>query len=259
MSEGIVQAAGGGPQPDFESMTAQELLGWAFERFGPEKFVLVSSFQAEAVVLIDMAWRICKQARVVTIDTGRLPQETYDLIDEVRNRYGIEVETLFPAAREVEALARRHGMNPFYRSPELRSLCCFIRKVRPLRKALSRVDAWAAGLRRAHSQARSGIKKVSWDEANAVLKICPLADWSDEDVWGYIEERRLPRHALYERGYLSIGCGPCTRPVEPGGDPRSGRWWWEEENKKECGLHARNRPEEGLERELAALLAAGPS
>lgn len=222
----------------FEDEEPEDVLEWAFDRFGEEKFALISSFQAEAMVLIDMAWRINDKVRVITVDTGRLPQETFDLIDKVRDEYGLAVEVVAPKSRMVEKMVNRHGPNLFYRDVDLRLLCCHIRKVLPLTSVLTDLDAWATGLRRGQWATRGNIRKIDIDhDHGGLVKINPLADWSEEAVWEYIKEHDVPYHALYDRGYTSIGCLPCSRPVEEGADSRSGRWWWETGAPKECGMH----------------------
>ncbi len=238
----------------FEDKEPEDVLEWAFERFGPERFALVSSFQAEAVVLIDMAWRINDQVRVVTVDTGRLPQETYELIDRVRDEYGIPIEVVVPNSRMTQKMVSRNGVNLFYKSVEMRLLCCHVRKVLPLTGILEELDGWATGLRRGQWATRGNIRKVDIDhDHGGLVKVSPLADWSDDAVWEYIRDNDVPYHALYDKGFTSIGCAPCTRPVEPGQDARSGRWWWENGAPKECGMHC---PIEtgGFEHEVEAIL-----
>ena len=223
-----------------EQATPVDLLRWTLSRFG-EKAALVTAFQAEGLVLLDMVHRLLPDAepRVITIDTGRLPQETYDLIDQVRERYGVEVEVVFPRAEAVTEMVHRRGVNLFYRSPEDRRACCQTRKVEPLGRLLESLDAWITGLRRQQSSERAAIEPLELDETHGGLwKLNPLAHWSWQEVWDYIELHNVPYHAFYDRGYTTIGCAPCTRAVRPGADPRSGRWWWEEEDvSKECGLH----------------------
>lgn len=222
----------------FERKHPKDILHWAFERFGKKRFALVSSFQAEAMVLLDIAAQLEPDVRVVTIDTGRLPAETYEFIDRVREHYNIRIEVVYPEADLVEAMTTKYGVNLFYRKPDLRKLCCHVRKVRPLARVLQSVDAWGTGLRRDQTAHRSAVPKIGPDPNHAnVVKLCPLADWSWDDVWNYIRTHNVPYHPLYDNGYLSIGCAPCTRPVQNGDDPRSGRWWWEEATHKECGLH----------------------
>jgi phosphoadenosine phosphosulfate reductase len=187
------------------------------------------------MVIVDMVARISPDVRVITLDTGRLPAETYDMIEAVRERYGVAVEVVSPDAREVEAMVTRHGPNLFYQSVALRSLCCHFRKVRPLDRKLEEFDAWVVGLRRSQSETRAGLDKIQ--NLNGRLKISPLADWSAEEVKAYILEHDVPEHPLYLRGFTSIGCEPCTRSVTVGEAERAGRWWWEDASNKECGLH----------------------
>lgn len=241
----------------FEEKRPEAILEWAFEHFGSRRFALVSSFQAEAMVLIDMATRIQPDVRVITIDTGRLPEETHALIDRVRDRYGLRIETVYPETDLVEAMTSKHGANLFYREADLRKLCCHVRKVRPLARALQSVDAWGTGLRRDQAATRARIPKVGLDSNNGgIVKLCPIVDWVWDDVWAYIRRHNVPHHPLYDQGYLSIGCAPCTRPVQAGEDPRSGRWWWEEATHKECGLHLPGS-QSPIDQETEALIAGG--
>jgi phosphoadenosine phosphosulfate reductase len=221
----------------------EAVLRWAYAAF--PKLAIVASMQAESSVLIDMAARMNRDVHVITLDTGRLPQETHDMIDAIRDRYGVALEVVAPETREVEELTREHGTNPFYRSVELRRLCCEIRKSRPLTRALGSYDAWVTGVRRQQAATRSETKVVTADlEHPGLVKIAPLATWSKEQVWDYIKANDVPHNALYGRGYTSIGCAPCTRATEAGEDERAGRWWWETGAVKECGLHwtPDNRP-----------------
>lgn len=224
---------------NLEGSNPQELLTWAFEKFD-NRIALASSFQAEESVLIDMAYRIGKSdLRVFTLDTGRLNQETYECMDAIRERYGIQLEVFFPDAGEVEAMVRRHGLNLFYQSTELRKMCCAVRKVNPLNRALKTVDAWMTGLRREQSVTRDSLRKVQVDhDHGGILKLNPLIDWSQEEVWNYIRKHSVPYNRLHDAGYPSIGCAPCTRAIAPGENLRAGRWWWESPESKECGLHA---------------------
>jgi phosphoadenosine phosphosulfate reductase len=227
----------------FDEGTAEEVLAWALKEFGP-RIAISTSFQAEGVVIIDLARRISSDVRVFTIDTGRLPQETYALIDEVRSRYEIDVEVYFPAAAQIESMVRRHGLNLFTKDPALRLLCCHVRKVEPLQRALNGLDAWITGLRRSQGVTRGGVSKVEIDSSHGgIVKVNPIADWSSDDVWDYIRANNVPANALYEQGYTSIGCTPCTRAIAPGEDDRAGRWWWEAPEDKECGIHSTARPE----------------
>jgi phosphoadenosine phosphosulfate reductase len=219
-----------------DPMPAQDVVRLALEKFG-QRVALSSSFGAEDMVLIDMLLTIDPKARVFTLDTGRLPQETYNVIDATRQKYGATIEVLFPQPEAVQNMVEEHGMNLFYHSVENRKLCCGVRKMEPLRRALSTLDAWITGLRREQSVTRTAVHKVEWDEGNKLIKVNPLVDWSHEDVWKYIREHNVPYNALHDRGYPSIGCGPCTRAVQPGEHERAGRWWWENPESKECGLH----------------------
>ena len=219
-----------------EPMAAPDVLRLALGRFG-RRVALSSSFGAEDMVLIDMLMSLDPAARIFTLDTGRLPQETYNLIDATRQKYGATVEVFFPQAEAVQAMVAEHGMNLFYRSVENRQLCCGVRKMEPLRRALSGLDAWITGLRREQSITRTDVHKIQWDESNRLVKVNPLVGWSRDDVWTYIHEHNVPYNALHDRGYPSIGCGPCTRAVQPGEHERAGRWWWEHPETKECGLH----------------------
>ena len=222
---------------EYESKSAEDVLRWALDTFGT-RVAISTSFQAEGMVVLDMAHRIDPQVRVFTIDTGRLPQETYDLIDRVRDHYGISLEVYYPDQDELTNMVARHGVNLFYRSVSLRLLCCEIRKVNPLKRALANLDAWITGLRRSQSGTRSGIAKIEVDSAHGgIVKVNPLADWSQEQVWSYMRANDVPYNALYDKGYTSIGCAPCTRPAQPGEAPRAGRWWWEVGIPKECGIH----------------------
>jgi len=183
------------------------------------------------MVLLDMAAKLSRDIGVITLDTGRLPEETFTMIDTVRRRYGIAIETVTPDPAEVASMVARHGPNLFHDSVPQRMLCCQIRKVRPLERRLASFDAWVTGLRRGQNGSRADILRI--DETARPVKINPLADWSDEEVDKYIRENDVPLHPLYSRGYGSIGCAPCTRP----GSGRDGRWWWEADADKECGIH----------------------
>lgn len=223
--------------PDAESWSAEQVLRWAVGTYG-RNVALSSSFQADGMVVLDIASRLGLELRVITVDTGRLPPETHELIDEVRERYSIEIETQFPDQTELSDLVTKFGANPFYRSVSLRLMCCEVRKSHPVDTALSGLDAWITGLRRNQIETRQSIKKIEIDDAHSgIVKINPLADWNDTTVWDYIKANEVPYNRLYDMGYTSIGCSPCTRPVEPGEDSRAGRWWWESGVSKECGIH----------------------
>ncbi len=199
--------------------------------------VLASSLGLEDVVLIDLVSKLPKdeRPRIITLDTGRLPAETYELFDRLEGKYGVAIEVYFPEAVSVEALVRKQGINGFYSSVEARHACCDVRKVHPLSRALQGAEAWITGLRRAQASTRGSVRKVEWDGAR--LKVNPLADFTLEDTWDYVRKNGVPYNALHDRGFPSIGCAPCTRAIEPGEDIRAGRWWWENPNHRECGIH----------------------
>lgn len=225
-------------------MTPEEILARAYGEF--ERVALVASFQAESGVLIDMACRLGLEPEVLTLDTGRLPAETHDVIEEFRSRYPVRIHVLHPDPAEVEAMTSAHGTELFRDSVELRLHCCDVRKSRPLTRALSGYEAWITGVRRQQSATRAATPVVESDpEHGGIAKIAPLADWSHDQVWGYIRANGVPVHALYASGYTSIGCAPCTRATEPGEDERAGRWWWEIDGIKECGLHWAGSPKLG--------------
>ena len=222
------------------ALSTADLLVWSFEKFHP-RLALACSFQAEESVLIDMIHRERgADFRLFTLDTGRLNQETYDCMDAIRERYGMEIEVFFPDHKLVQSMVRQHGSNLFYHSIEQRKLCCNVRKVEPLNRALSNLAAWMTGLRRAQAPMRAAVPKVEIDvDYGGIFKINPLADWSHEEIWDYVRAHDLPINRLHQQNYPSIGCAPCTRPIKPGEDLRAGRWWWENPDTKECGLHLR--------------------
>jgi len=236
-SDSLLESIG---QGSFESWNAERILGWAIETFHP-RLVLSASFGApEGMVLLDLMQRMEPGVRVFTLDTGRLPQATHDLIDRVRDRYGVAVEVVFPDPSEVVEMVRQGGQNLFYESVEKRQLCCRIRKVEPMRRyfATAGLDAWVAGLRRGQGVTRTEAAKVEIDDAHGgLVKINPLVDWSHEQVWDYVREHNVPVNRLHKAGYPSVGCDPCSRAIQPGEDIRAGRWWWENPETKECGIH----------------------
>jgi thioredoxin-dependent adenylylsulfate APS reductase len=240
---------------EYDDKDPHEVLGWAIAQFG-RGLAICSSFQAEGCALIEMAWRIDPAIRVFTIDTGRMPQETYDVIDAIRAKYGVKTEIYLPDSGLVEQMTTRNGQNLFYESVNKRLLCCQVRKVLPLRRALVNYDAWVTGLRRDQWATRSNIRKIEIDhDHGGVVKVAPLADWTEEEVWDYIRANDVPYNRLYDKGFKSIGCAPCTRAVPEGQDGRSGRWWWETGAPKECGMHC-SIETGGFEHELAALLGS---
>jgi phosphoadenosine phosphosulfate reductase len=221
----------------------REILALAFERFSPN--VGISFSGAEDVVLVDLAVKLGAQFRVFSLDTGRLHPETLRFLDQVRERYQIHIEVFFPRPEAVEKLVREKGLFSFYQDGHQE--CCGVRKVEPLRRALNTLSAWVTGQRRDQSPStRATVPVVQADPtfstpAHELVKFNPLANWSSKQVWDYIRENEVPYNALHERGFISIGCEPCTRAVLPGQHEREGRWWWEEATKKECGLHSGNK------------------
>jgi len=222
----------------FKNSKPQEVLEFLLNDT-TKKAALSSSFGAEDQVLTSMMLEITKEANIFTLDTGRLPYETYSVMDETNLKYGIKVDVFFPNNESVEELYQTQGINGFYESIENRKRCCFIRKIEPLQRALKDVDVWITGLRASQSVTREEMQMFEYDEGNAVIKVSPLIDYSEEDVWEYINKNLVPYNKLHKQGYPSIGCAPCTRPVKEGEDIRSGRWWWENPEHKECGLHAK--------------------
>ena len=225
---------------DYEIKTAEELIQWTIDHYGL-KAGLACSFGMEDMVLIDIIAKVKGPMTIFTLDTGRLHEETYQIMDRVRSHYGLEIKTYFPNLEQVQVLVREKGFFSFKESIENRKECCGIRKVEPLNRALGELDAWVTGLRRDQAVTRTQIPKVLEDADHPPLvKINPLADWTQDQVESYIEKNKVPVNALHKKNYPSIGCAPCTRPIEPGEDIRAGRWWWENPEHKECGLHPRN-------------------
>jgi phosphoadenosine phosphosulfate reductase len=224
---------------EFENADAPAVLRWALSTFG-RNVALACSFGAEDVVLVDLIAKIDPNAHIFVLDTGRLHQETYDVMEKCRERYGVQFTSYFPQTQSVEDLIRLKGPNSFYQSIDNRKECCGIRKVEPLRRALTGQQAWITGLRRAQAVTRSSLPKVEMDFTHGgIYKLNPLAEWSEEQVWAYIRANDVPYNALHDAGFPSIGCAPCTRAVAPGEDVRAGRWWWETPEQKECGLHVK--------------------
>ena len=222
---------------EFEKNSAVSLLQWALTTFR-KKIAFASSFGAEDVVIIDILMKLDHDVRIFTLDTGRLNEETYEVMDAIRRKYGISIESYFPKADAVESLERQKGFYSFRESVENRKECCGLRKVEPLWRALKNTDAWITGIRRSQGVTRTDVQKIENDEAHPGLyKVNPLADWSEADVWGYIKKNNVPYNRLHDAGYRSIGCAPCTRAVKPDEDVRAGRWWWENPEHKECGIH----------------------
>ncbi len=219
---------------------AEDVLKWAINKFHPQ-IALACSFSPEDIVTAHMMVEIQPNIRVFAIDTGRLNEETYQCAEAVRRRLGINIEWYFPKHEAVEELERKKGLFSFRTSLDARHECCNIRKVKPLSRALSGLEAWVTGLRQEQSVTRAKLDKVEHDDVHGgIAKINPLADWSAERVWEHIKKFNLPYNKLHDQGYPSIGCAPCTRAVEAGEHPRAGRWWWEDPEHKECGLHIKN-------------------
>ncbi len=220
----------------FKTASVEEVLAYFADQYR-HKIALASSFGAEDQVLTDLLQRHRGAVGIFTLDTGRLPDETYDVMDRTNLRYGIRIDVYAPDAADVEALYAIQGANGFYDSIENRKRCCHVRKIGPLKRALQGLDVWITGLRREQSPTRDAMRLVEYDAANGLIKLNPLIEWSEAEVWEHIRFRNLPYNRLHDKGYPSIGCAPCTRAVSPGADVRSGRWWWENPEHKECGLH----------------------
>lgn len=217
----------------------QRLIEWGFERFAPRIALSASFGSPEGMVLLHMMRTLDPgRSRVFTIDTGRLPQQTYDLMDRVRERYRQEIEVYFPRAESVESMVRERGLNLFYESVENRRSCCQIRKVEPLQRALADLDCWISGLRADQSITRAEVRNAEVDDVHGGrIKLNPLAAWSKDQVADYVRRERVPVNALHAQGYPSVGCAPCSRAIQPGEDERAGRWWWERPENRECGIH----------------------
>lgn len=223
---------------EYKNKTVEETIRVAINALGTGKVILASSMSIEDQVLTDLLLKVKPEARVFFLDTGRHFQKTYDLMEETMKRYKFNYEVYAPASSELEPAVSKYGPNFFYESVELRKKCCEIRKVNPLKRVLSTMDGWICGLRRDQSLTRKEIEIFEWDNSHHIYKINPIAFWSEENVWDYIKKHNVPSSNLYQNGFRSIGCQPCTRAVKPDEDVRSGRWWWEDPEKKECGLHS---------------------
>lgn len=202
-----------------------------------DKAVFSTSLGAEDQVITHMLMQIDSGARVFTLDTGRMFPETYELIERTEARYDMRIQVFFPDYKAVENMVSTRGINLFYYSIENRKLCCHIRKIEPLKRALKGNQVWITGLRREQSPTRQDMRYAEWDEGNRIIKVNPLLDWTEKQVWNYIYDNKIPYNTLHDKGFPSIGCQPCTRAIEPGEDVRAGRWWWENPDTKECGLH----------------------
>ena len=217
----------------------EEILNYFIQKCD-QKVGFATSLGAEDQVITDMICKTNKDVNIFTLDTGRLFPETYNLIEKTSKHYNIKIKVFFPDYKKVEDMVQEKGINLFYESVENRERCCYLRKKEPLHRAFQGLQAWICGLRRDQSITRFNNQLVEWDEQHNLFKINPLIDWSENMVWDYIKLNNVPYNELHDQGFPSIGCQPCTRAVKPGEDIRSGRWWWEQPEKRECGLH--NRP-----------------
>ncbi|MCK6406762.1 MAG: phosphoadenylyl-sulfate reductase [Rhodocyclaceae bacterium] len=216
---------------------AKALLAEIARDFSPVTFA--NSLGAEDMVLTDLIVKGGLGIEIFSLDTGRLPLETYDLMAKVQEHYGLKLKVFAPRAELLEPFVRENGINAFYDSVDLRKGCCHVRKVEPLQRALAGKKAWITGMRAQQSATRDGLPVRAFDAGNGLEKFNPLADWSEKEVWAYIKQNGVPYNALHDKFYPSIGCAPCTRAVTPGEDVRAGRWWWENPETKECGLHVK--------------------
>jgi phosphoadenosine phosphosulfate reductase len=212
----------------------------AAQAHGPA--IHTNSFGPEGVVLTHLITAHAPDIATASLDTGRLPEQTYAVADALRQRYGLVIDWWFPDAESLGKFTREHGVNAFYNSVELRRACCGIRKVEPLGRMLVGKMAWITGRRRQQGLKRAALPEREWDEQRGILKFNPLAEWTHDDVWTFIRANSIPYNALHDQGYPSIGCAPCTRAITVGEDPRAGRWWWEQDSTRECGLHGPARP-----------------
>jgi phosphoadenosine phosphosulfate reductase len=222
----------------FSGESIENLLVYFFGRYG-NRLALASSLSIEDQMLTDILLKINPLARVFTLDTGRLFPETYSLIERTNQKYGCKLEVFFPESSEVEEMVRTKGINLFYDGIEQRKLCCNVRKINPLKRAFETLDVWISGLRREQSVTRQEMQLVEWEEPSGLIKLNPLINHTEKEVWEYILQHKVPYNKLHDQGFPSIGCQPCTRAIKPGEDIRAGRWWWENPEHKECGLHQR--------------------
>ncbi|MCG3702681.1 phosphoadenylyl-sulfate reductase [Aliarcobacter butzleri] len=220
---------------ELENKTTIDVIAYFLDNF--KNVALSSSLAAEDQVLTDILLKKNKNASIFTLDTGRLHPETYDVMDATNLKYGIKIDVFFPDNENVQKLYKTQGVNGHYESIENRKNCCNIRKIEPLKRALKDVEVWVTGLRASQSVTRTDMPLVEWDENFNVIKVNPLINWSQEDVWDYIKINKVPYNKLHDQGFPSIGCAPCTRAIKDGEDIRAGRWWWENPEHKECGLH----------------------
>jgi phosphoadenosine phosphosulfate reductase len=216
-----------------------DLIKWAINIFGEQNIVLASSLGIEDQILTHIILNISKNVKIFTIDTGRLFQETYSTIARTEERYGFKFDIYFPDYKMIEPMVKEKGVNLFYNSIDDRKLCCHVRKIEPLQRALKNKKCWICGLRQEQAVTRKNISVVEFDELNGLYKLNPLYNWTIDDCWDFIKKNNIPYNTLHDKGFPSIGCMPCTRAIKEGEDIRAGRWWWENPEHKECGLHKR--------------------
>ena len=222
----------------FQSSSPQEILAFFLKEF-PDKITLASSLGMEDQVLTDMLCKLTKSPDIFVLDTGRLHQETYDILQLSMAKYGIAYRVFYPDTADVQSMVSQHGPNLFYDSVENRKHCCHIRKVEPLKRALAGYKVWITGQRRDQGITRTDLQPIEWDDAHQMIKLNPLAHWTLQETENYVTVHDVPVNFLHKHGYPSIGCEPCTRAIKPGEDLRAGRWWWENADQKECGLHGK--------------------
>jgi thioredoxin-dependent adenylylsulfate APS reductase len=250
--DGLAQTAASLDLEKLESEDAVGVLGWAFENFHPSMAISIAG-GSEGLAVLDMAFRLEPSVRLFTLDTGRLHRETHELFEQVERRYGIRIERHHPDPGQLKRMEDAFGADLMYDGVNFRALCCQIRKIQPMKRALSGLNAYVTGIRRSQTATRADIHKAEIDaEQGGIVKINPLADWTGEQVKDYVREHDLPVHPLFSKGYASVGCEPCTRPIGEGEDERAGRWWWETDAPKECGLHS--RPTGALDFELQEIV-----
>jgi phosphoadenosine phosphosulfate reductase len=228
------------PELDAKVADSIQLLQDAVREFG--RVVYASSLGPESAVLTDLVFNHAPQIDIFTVDTGRLPESTLELLARIERRYQRRIRVVFPEAQRVQNYVADHGINGFYQGLAQRQACCHIRKVEPFQRAIVGYNAWVTGVRHEQSAERAEVRALEWDGRYRLQKVNPLLEWSHAEVWNYIRQEKLPYNPLHDAGYPSIGCAPCTRAVQPGQDSRAGRWWWEDPESRECGLQPRQLP-----------------
>ena len=223
----------------FMNATPELVLQYFLSKY-KNKIALASSMGAEDQMLTYMIANIDKSCRIFTLDTGRVFPETYSTIERTNRQYGINIEVFFPNTKTVEEMVNKKGVNLFYESVENRKKCCNVRKMEPLQRAFKELDVWICGLRKKQAFTRKDMQMIEWDNDNQLMKLNPLINCTEEEVWDFIHKNGIPYNKLHDNGFPSIGCQPCTRAIKAGEDVRSGRWWWENPETKECGLHAKH-------------------